>query len=80
MDTLGLERVSTYRSEKENVDEDVLRIGSGPTSVEVDIMQVHKPHIAISSFFCLCEGLRRFLLLGRRLRLLFVRRIESLNY
>lgn len=32
--------MSTYRSEKENVDEDVLRLGSGPLAVEIDIMQV----------------------------------------
>jgi lactoylglutathione lyase len=39
VDTLGLERVTTYRSEKENVDEDVLKAGRGPFAVEVDIMQ-----------------------------------------
>jgi lactoylglutathione lyase len=39
VDTLGVERASTYRSEKENVDEDVLRLGKGPFAVEVDIMQ-----------------------------------------
>jgi len=39
VDTLGLTRVSTYRAEKENVDEDVLRCGRGPFAVEVDIMQ-----------------------------------------
>jgi len=41
--TLGLEKASTFRSEKENVDEDVLRLGSGPLAVEVDIMQVSEP-------------------------------------
>jgi lactoylglutathione lyase len=39
VDTLGLENVGTYQSEKENVDEDILKLGSGPTAVEVDIMQ-----------------------------------------
>lgn len=39
VDVLGLEKVTTYRSEKENVDEDVLRAGRGPFAVEVDIMQ-----------------------------------------
>lgn len=38
-DILGLEKTGTFRSERENVDEDILRIGSGPTSIEVDIMQ-----------------------------------------
>lgn len=51
---LGLEKVSTFRSEKENVDEDVLRTGKGPFAVEVDIMQpidaakspkVHEPQL-----------------------------------
>ena len=39
VDTLGLENVGTYQSEKENVDEDILKLGSGPSAVEVDIMQ-----------------------------------------
>jgi hypothetical protein len=43
VNTLGLEKASTFRSEKENVDEDVLRLGSGPLAVEVDIMQVSEP-------------------------------------
>ena len=37
---LGLQRVGTYRSERENVDEDILRAGKGVWAVEVDIMQV----------------------------------------
>lgn len=39
VDILGLSVVKTFTSEKENVDEDVLRIGEGPHAVEVDIMQ-----------------------------------------
>ena len=39
VDILGLQLVKTFQSEKENVDEDVLSIGSGPYAVEVDIMQ-----------------------------------------
>lgn len=39
IDIMGLTKVKTFKSEKENVDEDVLRIGQGPASVEVDIMQ-----------------------------------------
>jgi len=36
---LGLQPSGTFSSEKENVDEDILRIGDGPHAVEVDIMQ-----------------------------------------
>ncbi len=39
VELLGLERAGTFRSERENVDEDILRIGTGPHAVEVDIMQ-----------------------------------------
>lgn len=36
---MGLESVKTFKSEKENVDEDVLQMGKGANAVEVDIMQ-----------------------------------------
>ena len=36
---LGVEKVGTYQSEKENVDEDILKLGVGPYAVEVDLMQ-----------------------------------------
>ncbi|MEI6089787.1 MAG: VOC family protein [bacterium] len=39
VELMGLELTHSFQSEKENVDEDVLRIGSGPHAVEVDIMQ-----------------------------------------
>ena len=39
VDTLGLSKVSSFRSERENVDEDVLRCGRGPFAVEVDLME-----------------------------------------
>lgn len=39
VDTMGIERVGTYRAEKENVDEDILKLGHGPHAVEIDIMQ-----------------------------------------
>jgi lactoylglutathione lyase len=54
VDIMGLEKKSDFQSEKENVDEDVLSIGNGPTAVEVDIMQpldvekkpkVHEPRL-----------------------------------
>jgi lactoylglutathione lyase len=39
VDTLGLERVGEFRSERENVDEDIAVAGQGPLRVEVDLMQ-----------------------------------------
>ncbi len=54
VDIMGLEKVKTFKSEMENVDEDVLKIGDGPHAVEVDIMQpvdinkkprVHEPKL-----------------------------------
>lgn len=54
VDILGLEIAGNFKSEKENVDEDILRIGKGATAVEVDIMQpldlekkpkVHEPRL-----------------------------------
>ncbi len=54
IDIMGLEKVKTFKSEMENVDEDVLKIGDGPHAVEIDIMQpvdinkkprVHEPKL-----------------------------------
>lgn len=39
VDVLGVPRTGDYRSERENVDEDILTLGAGPTKVEVDLMQ-----------------------------------------
>src|SRR5215470_7456054 len=39
VDTLGLTPVGTFRSDSENVDEDIVVAGSGPLRVEVDLMQ-----------------------------------------
>jgi len=39
VDTLGLSAVGTFRSERENVDEDITETGGGPFKVEVDLMQ-----------------------------------------
>ena len=39
VDTLGIEATGSYRSERENVDEDILAVGRGPLKVEVDLMQ-----------------------------------------
>lgn len=54
VEIMGLEMTGNFRSEKENVDEDILRIGKGPASIEVDIMEpidrekspkVHEPKL-----------------------------------
>src|ERR1035437_1133938 len=39
VDMLGLELTSTFRSERENVDEGICAMGTGPFKVEVDLMQ-----------------------------------------
>ena len=39
VDLLGLTPVGTFRSESENVDEDITTVGKGPMRVEVDLMQ-----------------------------------------
>lgn len=39
VDIMGLEYKHTFKSEKENVNEDILSIGKGATEVEVDIME-----------------------------------------
>lgn len=39
VDMFGLEVTSTFKSEKENVDEDICSIGKGAHKVEVDLMQ-----------------------------------------
>ena len=44
VDTLGLELTGHYRSESENVDEDIAVAGSGPLKVEVDLMQPLDPN------------------------------------
>lgn len=43
VDMLGLEVTGNFRSERENVDEDICAIGSGPFKVEVDLMQPIDP-------------------------------------
>jgi len=40
---LGVEKVSDYQSENENVDEDILRLGEGVHAVEIDLMQPLDP-------------------------------------
>jgi lactoylglutathione lyase len=43
VDLVGLTMVGSHRSERENVDEDITRIGSGPLAVELDLMQPIDP-------------------------------------
>ena len=43
VELFGLEVTGHFRSERENVDEDIAVLGSGPTQVEVDLMQPLDP-------------------------------------
>ncbi|MEY2729777.1 MAG: glyoxalase/bleomycin resistance protein/dioxygenase, partial [Pseudomonadota bacterium] len=43
VDLLGLQVKSSFVSERENVDEDICALGSGPLAVEVDLMQPLDP-------------------------------------
>jgi lactoylglutathione lyase len=43
VDTLGLTPRGNFKSEKENVDEDIVTMGAGPFTVEVDLMQPIDP-------------------------------------
>lgn len=43
VDTLGLAPTGSFRSERENVDEDITALGAGPLQVEVDLMQPLDP-------------------------------------
>lgn len=46
VDTLGLTLDGNYRSERENVDEDIAFLGKGAHRVEVDLMQPIDPEVA----------------------------------
>ncbi len=43
VELLGLEATGTFRSVRENVDEDICALGTGPTRVEVDLMEPIDP-------------------------------------
>jgi lactoylglutathione lyase len=43
VELLGLRPAGSYRSEAENVDEDIVELGAGPCRVEVDLMQPLDP-------------------------------------
>ena len=43
VDVFGLEPAGDYRSEAENVEEDIVTMGTGPFRVEVDLMQPLDP-------------------------------------
>lgn len=43
VELLGLAKVGSFRSETENVDEDILVAGLGPTAVEIDLMEPIDP-------------------------------------
>lgn len=40
---LGIGKIDDYVSESENVDEDILQLGTGPHAVEIDLMQPLDP-------------------------------------
>jgi lactoylglutathione lyase len=40
----GIPKTGTFRSERENVDEDILTVGHGPTAVEIDLMEPIDPN------------------------------------
>lgn len=44
VDLFGLELTGTFRSERENVDEDICSLGVGPGRVEVDLMEPLDPN------------------------------------
>ena len=43
VDTLGVEKVGDYKSESENVREDILQLGTGAHAVEIDLMEPLDP-------------------------------------
>jgi len=43
VDLFGLELTGAFRSERENVDEDICSLGAGPARVEVDLMEPIDP-------------------------------------
>ena len=43
VDTLGVPKVGDFESESENVREDILKLGSGPHAVEIDLMEPLDP-------------------------------------
>jgi lactoylglutathione lyase len=43
VELLGLAPAGTFRSERENVDEEILKLGAGPLAIEVDLMQPIDP-------------------------------------
>lgn len=43
VEMFGLEVTGTFKSERENVDEDICALGAGPLKVEVDLMQPMDP-------------------------------------
>ena len=43
VDLFGLEQTGTFRSERENVDEDILVVGAGAAKIEIDLMEPIDP-------------------------------------
>lgn len=42
-DTFKIPKVGTFKSEKENVNEDILKLGNGPNAIEIDLMEPLDP-------------------------------------
>jgi len=43
VDTLGVPKTGEYTSESENVNEDILTLGTGPNAIEIDLMEPIDP-------------------------------------
>jgi lactoylglutathione lyase len=43
VELMGVPQSGSFRSESENVDEDILTLGSGPLAIEIDLMQPIDP-------------------------------------
>lgn len=52
VDLFGCTKTNTFKSERENVDEDILTLGKGPYAVEVDLMQPINPEKVSPASLC----------------------------
>ena len=59
VEMLGLEVTGSFRSERENVDEDIAVAGTGPLKVEVDLMQPIDPDKKPAAPFLMPPGAKR---------------------
>ena len=59
VDVFGCTKTGTFRSERENVDEDILTLGKGAFAVEVDLMQPINPDKVRACLWEWCRRVRR---------------------